>query len=78
MITSPSQNDLATTFVNLHKGDVPVKVVNVSTAPTARTAQRMKDLQTEEIFDGRCAVDRAQEQQTGKERFPHSDGGLLS
>jgi hypothetical protein len=37
--------------------DVPVKVVNVSTAPTAGTAQRMKALQNEEIFDGRYAVD---------------------
>jgi hypothetical protein len=57
MTTSPSRNELATTFVHLHKGDVPVKVVNVPTASTAGTAQRMKDLQTEEIFDGRCAVD---------------------
>ena len=48
---------LATTFVHLHKGDVPVMVVNVSTASTAETTQRMKDLQTEEIFDGRYAVD---------------------
>ena len=29
----------------------------VSTAPTARVIQEMKDLQTEEIFDGRYAVD---------------------
>jgi hypothetical protein len=56
MITSPSQNVLATTFVHLHKTDVPVKVVNVSTAPTAGVIQEMKDLQTEEIFDGRYAV----------------------
>jgi hypothetical protein len=47
----------ATTFVHLHKVDIPVKVVNVSIAPTAGTVQRMKDLLTEEIFDGRCAVD---------------------
>jgi hypothetical protein len=57
MITSPSRNGLVTTFVPLHKADVSVKVVNVSTAPTAGTVQRMKDLQTEEIFDGRYAVD---------------------
>jgi hypothetical protein len=57
MITSPSRNGLVTTFVHLHKADVPVKVVNVSTAPTARVIQEMKVLQTEEIFDGRYAVD---------------------
>jgi hypothetical protein len=57
MITSPSRNDLATTFVHLYKADVPVEVVNVSTASTAGTAQRMKALQNEEIFDGRYAVD---------------------
>ena len=57
MITSPSQNELATTFVHLHKADVPVKVVKVSTAPTAGVIQEMKDLQTEEICDGRYAVD---------------------
>jgi hypothetical protein len=48
---------LVTTFVHLHKADVPVKVINVSTAPTAGVIQEMKDLQTEEIFDGRYAVD---------------------
>jgi hypothetical protein len=56
MITSPSRNGLATTFVHLHKADVPVKDVEVSTAPTASSPQGMKDLQTEEIFDGRYAV----------------------
>jgi hypothetical protein len=34
-----------------------VKLVRIPTAPTAGTVQRMKDLQTEEIFDGRYAVD---------------------
>lgn len=48
---------LSTTFVHLHKAEVPVKVVNVSTAPTAGVIQEMKDLQTEEIFDSRYAVD---------------------
>jgi hypothetical protein len=48
---------LVTTFVHLHNADVPVKVVNVSTAPTAGAIQEMKDLQTKEIFDGRYAVD---------------------
>jgi hypothetical protein len=57
MINSPSRNGLATTFVDLHKSDVPVMDVNVSTAPTAGVIQEMKDLQTEEIFDGRYAVD---------------------
>jgi hypothetical protein len=54
MITSPSRDDLAITFVHLYKADVPVEVVNVS---TAGTAQRMKALQNEEICDGRYAVD---------------------
>jgi hypothetical protein len=49
MITPPSRNGLATTFVHLHKADVPVKAVKVATAPTAGSAQRMKDLQNEEI-----------------------------
>jgi hypothetical protein len=57
MITSPSRNGLVTTFVHLHNADVPVKVVIVSAAPTAGVIQEMKDLQTEEIFDGRYAVD---------------------
>jgi hypothetical protein len=57
MITPPSRKALATTFDHLRKGDVPVKAVNVSTASTVGTAQRMKDLQTEEIFDSRYAVD---------------------
>jgi hypothetical protein len=57
MITLPSRYDSATTFVHLHNADVPVKVVNVSTAPTARVIQEMKDLQNEQIFDGRYAVD---------------------
>jgi hypothetical protein len=48
---------LVTTFVHLLNADVPVKVVNVSTAPTAGVIEEMKDLQTEEIFDGRYAVD---------------------
>jgi hypothetical protein len=48
---------LATTFVHLHKADVPIKIVNVSPAPPAGVIQEMKDLQTEEIFDGRYAVD---------------------
>ena len=39
MITSPSQNELATTLVHLHKADVPVRVVKVSTAPTAGVIQ---------------------------------------
>ena len=54
---SPSRNDLATTFVHLHNADVPVKAVKIPPAPTARVIQEMKDLQTEEIFDGRYAVD---------------------
>ena len=37
--------------------DVPVKAVKIPTAPTAGVNQEMKDLQTEEIFDGRYAVD---------------------
>jgi hypothetical protein len=45
MITSPSQNDLATTFVYLHNAIVPVRVVEISAVSTAWTAQRMKDLQ---------------------------------
>jgi hypothetical protein len=49
MTTSPSRNDLATTFVHPHKTDVPVKIVNVSTAPTVGVIQEMKGLQTEEI-----------------------------
>src|SRR5215211_3790669 len=53
MITSPSRNGLVTTFVDLHKADVPVKVVNVSTAPTAVNQGSMKALPTEEICDGR-------------------------
>jgi hypothetical protein len=57
MITSPSRNGLVTIFVHPHNADVPVKVVNVSTAPTAGIIQEMKDLQTEEIFDGRYTVD---------------------
>ena len=57
MITSPSRNGLVTIFVHPHNADVPVKVVNISTAPTAGVIQEMKDLQTEEIFDGRNAVD---------------------
>jgi hypothetical protein len=57
MITSPSRNGLATIFVHPHNADVPVKVVNVSTAPTAGVIQEMNDLQTEEICRGRCAVD---------------------
>jgi hypothetical protein len=57
MITSPSRNGLVTIFVDLHNTGVPVKVVNVSAAPTARVILEMKDLQTEEIFDGRYAVD---------------------
>jgi hypothetical protein len=57
MITSPSRNELATTFVHLRKAYVPLKVVNVSTAPTAGVIQEMKDLQPEEIFDRRYAVD---------------------
>jgi hypothetical protein len=48
---------LATTFVHLHEADVPIKIVKVSTAPTAGVIQEMKDLQTEEILDGRYAVD---------------------
>jgi hypothetical protein len=44
MITLPSQNDLATTFVHLHNTDVPVKVIEVSTAPTAVTITGEKDL----------------------------------
>src|SRR5829696_6191819 len=55
VITLPSRNEWATTFVDLHQADVPIKVVKVSTAPTAGTAQSMKDLQTEEILDGRYA-----------------------
>jgi hypothetical protein len=47
----------ATPFIDLHKADVPVNDVEVSTAPTASSPQGMKDLQIEEIFDGRCAVD---------------------
>jgi hypothetical protein len=42
MITSPSRNELATTLVHLHKADVPVKVVKVSTAPTADTLKPKK------------------------------------
>jgi len=53
MNTSPSRNGLVTTFIDLHNADVPVKVVNVSAAPTAGVIQEMKDLQTEDIFDGR-------------------------
>jgi DNA gyrase inhibitor GyrI len=45
---------LATTLVHLHNSDVPVKVVNLSTAPTA---QRMKGLQNEEIWSGQYAVE---------------------
>jgi hypothetical protein len=74
MITPPSRNDLATTFVHLHKADVPVKVVNVSTASTAGTAQRMKDLQTKEIWSGRClqgAVDTAVSARSNGEYRPH-------
>ena len=47
----------ATPFIDLHKADVPVKVVNVSTAPTAGVIQEMKDLQTKEIWGGRYAVE---------------------
>jgi hypothetical protein len=50
---------LATGFVRLHQADVPVKVVKIPPAPTAGTAQRIRALQTEEIFDGRCAGDDA-------------------
>jgi hypothetical protein len=57
MITLPSRNGLATGFVRLHQADVPVKVVKIPPAPTAGTAQRIRALQTEEIFDGRCAGD---------------------
>jgi hypothetical protein len=57
MITSPSRNDSATGFVRLHDADVPVKAVEIPTAPTAVNQGSMKDLQTEEIFDGRYAVD---------------------
>jgi hypothetical protein len=57
MIISPSRNGLVTIFVHPHNAVVPVKVVNVSTAPTAGVIQEMKDLQTEEIFDSRYAVD---------------------
>jgi hypothetical protein len=46
---------LATTFVRLHNTDVPVKIVNVSTAPTAGTTQRMKDLQNGSFPGGRSA-----------------------
>jgi hypothetical protein len=45
MITSPSQNDLATGLVRPHNADVPVKVGNVSTAPTTTTSREEKDLQ---------------------------------
>src|SRR5918998_745964 len=57
MTTSPSRKDLATGSICLHKADVPAKAVKVSTAPTAGVIQEMKDLQTEEIFDGRYKVD---------------------
>src|SRR5919107_1173299 len=57
MTTSPSRKDLATGSICLHKADVPAKAFKVSTAPTAGVIQEMKDLQTEEIFDGRYAVD---------------------
>jgi hypothetical protein len=55
MTTSPSRNDLATTFVHLHNTDVPVKVIEVSTAPIAGTVQRMKDLQIATFSRGRSA-----------------------
>jgi hypothetical protein len=55
MITTPSRNGLATGFVHLHNTDVPVKVVNVSTAPTAGTSQKMKDLQNVTFLGGRYA-----------------------
>ena len=37
--------------------DVPVKAGKIPTAPTAGTPQGIKDLQTEGICHGRCAVD---------------------
>jgi hypothetical protein len=42
MTTSPFGNDLATDSIRLHDADIPVKVVNVSTAPTARTSGEEK------------------------------------
>ncbi len=57
--TSPSRNSLISGSVRLHDADVPVKVVKIPPAPTVGTAQRIRALQTEEIFDGRCAGDDA-------------------
>jgi hypothetical protein len=43
MITSPSRNEKATTFVHLHNTDVPVKAVKVSPAPTAQPLKGRKE-----------------------------------
>jgi hypothetical protein len=59
MITSPSRNDLATGPVRPHGVDVPVKVVNVSTAPTAGTYTGEKDLLNAKLLRGRYSRRRS-------------------